>query len=74
MGRGWSVEMADRGANVDIFDKVRIKRVIRFAETTVGEAMIPVAEMTALNRNRDTRSAITLVIFMSSEGECTSRS
>jgi putative hemolysin len=55
------VEMADRGANVDIFDKVRIKRVIRFAETTVGEAMIPVAEMTALNRNRDTRSAITLV-------------
>jgi putative hemolysin len=55
------VEMADRGANVDVFDKVRIKRVIRFAETTVGEAMIPVAEMTALNRNRDTRSAITLV-------------
>jgi CBS domain containing-hemolysin-like protein len=55
------VEMADRGANVDIFDKVRIKRVIRFAETSVGEAMIPVAEMTALNRNRDTRSAVTLV-------------
>jgi CBS domain containing-hemolysin-like protein len=55
------VEMADRGANVDVFDKVRIKRVIRFAETSVGEAMIPVAEMTALNRNRDTRSAITLV-------------
>jgi putative hemolysin len=52
------VEMADRGANVDVFDKVRIKRVIRFAETSVGEAMIP---MTALNRNRDTRSAITLV-------------
>lgn len=55
------VEMADRGANVDVFDRVRIKRVIRFAETTVGEAMIPVAEMTAINRNRDTRSAITLV-------------
>ena len=55
------VDMAERGANVDIFDRVRIKRVIRFAETTVGEAMIPVAEMTAINRNRDTRSAITLV-------------
>jgi CBS domain containing-hemolysin-like protein len=55
------VEMADRGANVDVFDRVRIKRVIRFAETTVGEAMIPVAEITALNRNRDTRNAITLV-------------
>ena len=55
------VDMADRGANVDIFDRVRIKRVIRFAETSVGEAMIPVAELTAINRNRDTRSAITLV-------------
>ena len=55
------VEMADRGANVDVFDRVRIKRVIRFAETSVGEAMIPVAEMTAINRNRDARSAITLV-------------
>ena len=55
------VDMAERGANVDIFDRVRIKRVIRFAETSVGEAMIPVAELTAINRNRDTRSAITLV-------------
>ncbi len=55
------VEMADRGANVDVFDRARIKRVIRFAETSVGEAMIPVAELTAINRNRDTRSAITLV-------------
>lgn len=55
------VEMADRGANVDVFDRVRIKRVIRFAETSVGEAMIPVAEMTAINRNRNTRNAIKLV-------------
>ena len=55
------VDMAERGANVDVFDRARIKRVIRFAETTVGEAMIPVAEITAINRNRDTRSAITLV-------------
>ncbi|MGD8311661.1 MAG: hemolysin family protein [Gammaproteobacteria bacterium] len=55
------VEMAERGANVGVFDRVRIKRVIRFAETTVGEAMIPVAEMTAINRNRQTRSAVTLV-------------
>ena len=55
------VDMAERGANVDVFDRARIKRAIRFADTTVGEAMIPVAEMTAINRNRDTRSAITLV-------------
>jgi CBS domain containing-hemolysin-like protein len=55
------VEMADRGANVDVFDRARIKRAIRFADTSVGEAMIPVAEITAINRNRDTRSAVTLV-------------
>ena len=55
------VDMAERGANVDVFDRARIKRAIRFADTSVGEAMIPVAEMTAINRNRDTRSAITLV-------------
>jgi putative hemolysin len=55
------VDMAERGANVDVFDRVRIKRAIRFADTSVGEAMIPVAEITAINRNRDTRSAVTLV-------------
>ncbi|MDH3899801.1 MAG: hemolysin family protein, partial [Gammaproteobacteria bacterium] len=55
------VDMAERGANVDVFDRARIKRVIRFAETSVGEAMIPVAEMTAINRNRGTRHALTLV-------------
>jgi CBS domain containing-hemolysin-like protein len=55
------VDMAERGANVDVFDRARIKRAIRFADTSVGEAMIPVAEITAINRNRDTRSAVTLV-------------
>ena len=55
------MEMAERGANVDVFDRDRIKRVIRFAETTVGEAMIPIAEVAAINRLRSTREAITLV-------------
>ena len=55
------VEMADRGANVDAFDRGRIKRVIRFAETTVGEAMIPVAELTAINLRSSTSDAISLV-------------
>jgi len=56
------VDMADHTANVDVFDRARIKRAIRFADTSVGEAMIPVAEITAINRNRrDSRSAITLV-------------
>jgi CBS domain containing-hemolysin-like protein len=55
------VEMADRGSNVNVFDRDRIKRAIRFADTTVGEAMIPVAEMTAINKNRSTRKAMMLI-------------
>ena len=55
------VEMAERGTNVDVFDRRRIKRVIRFAETTVGEVMVPVAEITAISRDATTRDAIRLV-------------
>ncbi|MEN8175667.1 MAG: hemolysin family protein [Pseudomonadota bacterium] len=55
------VEMAERGTNVDVFDKVRIKRAIRFADTTVGEAMVPVAEVIAINDERSTDDAIRLV-------------
>jgi putative hemolysin len=55
------VEMAERGSNVDVFDRARIKRAIRFADTTVGEAMIPVADMTEISRNRQTKDAVRLV-------------
>lgn len=55
------VEVADRGANVDVFDRERIKRVIRFSETTVGEAMVPVAEMVAIHRTRDVEDAMVMV-------------
>ncbi len=55
------VEMAERGTNVDVFDQVRIKRAIRFADTTVGEAMVPVAEVIAINHERSTDEAMRLV-------------
>jgi len=55
------VEMAERTSNVDAFDRGRIKRVIRFADTTVGEAMIPVSEITAFSENSSTQDAISLV-------------
>lgn len=49
------IEMAERGANVDHFDRLRIRRAIRFAETTVGEAMVPIAEVVAVsNRSKTT--------------------
>ena len=55
------VEMAERASNVDAFDQGRIRQVIRFADTTAGEVMIPIAEITALNLNRSTQRAIALV-------------
>lgn len=55
------VEMAERGTNVDVFDQVRIKRAIRFADTSVGEAMVPIAEVIAINHDRSTQDAIRLV-------------
>lgn len=55
------VDMADRGSNVGTFDRERIKRTIRFAETTVGEAMIPIADVIAIDHNGDMQAAIELV-------------
>jgi CBS domain containing-hemolysin-like protein len=55
------VEMANQGAGVDAFDQARIKRAIRFTDTSVGEAMVPLAEIVALNRRHDTRRAVDLV-------------
>ena len=54
------VEMAERGANIDVFDRDRIMRVMHYADVTVGQAMIPIAEMTTLGHERTTRDAIRL--------------
>ncbi len=55
------VEMAEQGATMSAFDRGRIRRVIRFAETTVAEAMIPITEVTAINRTASSQTAIELV-------------
>ena len=55
------VEMAERTSSVDAFDQGRIRRVIRFADTTVGEAMIPIAEVTAINQTKSSRRAVAMV-------------
>jgi putative hemolysin len=54
-------EMAERTSDVSVFQQGRIRRVIRFADTTVGEAMIPVAEFTGISERSNTRDAINLV-------------
>lgn len=55
------VDMAERTSSVDAFDHDRIRRVIRFAETTVAEAMIPIAEVTAISNKKNTRKVVSLV-------------
>ncbi|MCP4272165.1 MAG: HlyC/CorC family transporter [Gammaproteobacteria bacterium] len=55
------VDMAERGSNVGTFDRERIKRTIRFGETTVAEAMIPIADVVAIKQNRDMEKAIQMV-------------
>ncbi len=55
------VDMADRGSNVGTFDRERIKRTIRFAETTVGEAMIPISDVVSIRRKSSMASAIKMV-------------
>jgi len=55
------VEMAGRTSTIDAFDQGRIRRVIRFGDTTVGEAMIPIAEVTAINQTKSSRRAVAMV-------------
>ncbi len=54
-------EMAERTSTIDAFDQGRIRRVIRFGDTTVGEAMIPIAEVTAINQAKSSRRAVAMV-------------
>jgi len=64
MTREWIrsvAEMAERTSTVDAFDQGRIRRVIRFGDTTVGEAMIPIAEVTAINHTKSSRRAVAMV-------------
>ncbi len=64
MTREWIrsvAEMAERTSTVDAFDQGRIRRVIRFGDTTVGEAMIPIGEVTAINQTKSSRRAVAMV-------------
>ena len=52
------IDMAEQGADIDVFDRDRILRVTRFADATVGQVMIPLAEMTVLGSDKSSRDAI----------------
>ena len=55
------IDMAEQGPALDAFGRSRIRRVIRFAETTVAEAMIPIAEATVIDHRESAKTAIGLV-------------
>jgi putative hemolysin len=52
------LEGAEQAANVDVFDRDRLIRAVRFADTTVGEVMIPIAEVSMLSHRQSTAEAV----------------
>ena len=52
------LEGAEQAANVDVFDRYRLIRAVRFADKTVGEVMVPIAEVTMVSHNKSTAEAI----------------
>ena len=52
------LEGAETAANIDIFDRDRLLRAVRFAGATVGEVMIPVSEVAMVEQNQSTAEAI----------------
>jgi putative hemolysin len=55
------VEMAEGVASLDVFDKTRVRHAMRFGHTTVGEVMVPISEMIAVESGRSTGKAIALM-------------
>jgi len=54
------LEDTDQMANVDVFDRDRLIRAVRFAETTVADVMIPIAEVTMLSHRQSTDEAVAI--------------
>lgn len=55
------IDMADMGDEIDVFDRERIRRVVRLADITVGQLMIPVTEMVTVHEEQGMKDAICLV-------------
>jgi putative hemolysin len=56
------LEMPESASNPTATVRKRIRRIIRFADTTVGEAMIPLADVVGLNEARPMKEAVRLVM------------
>ncbi len=56
------LDVSDSTANPSTIDRKRIRRIIRFGDTTVGEAMIPLADVVGLNEARPMKEAVRVVM------------
>ena len=56
------LDVSDSSASTSTINRKRVRRIIRFGDTTVGEAMIPLADVVGLNENRPIDDAIRLVM------------
>jgi CBS domain containing-hemolysin-like protein len=56
------LDISDSGGNIGKVDRRSIRRVIRFADTTVGQAMIPLADVVGFNEMRSTADAVRVVL------------
>ncbi len=56
------LDITETAASPSTIDRKRIRRIIRFADTTVGEAMIPLADVVGLNEIRDMDEAVRRVM------------
>ena len=54
------LETAEQAANVDVFDRERLLRTVRFASTTVAEVMVPIGEVIMVSHRDTTEEAIEL--------------
>jgi putative hemolysin len=56
------LDMSESTSDPHTIDRKRIRRIIRFADTTVGEAMIPLPDVVGFNEVRNMKEAVRLVM------------
>lgn len=52
------LEMTENVANVDVFDRDRLIRVVRFAECSAGDLMIPISDLTMVGHGTSSQQAL----------------
>jgi CBS domain containing-hemolysin-like protein len=56
------LDISESTSDPQTIDRKRIRRIIRFADTTVGEAMIPLPDVVGFNEVRHVKEAVRLVM------------